>query len=83
MPFVYTHQEYADIVHVYGLCDGNATAAVLAYQARFPNCRIPSAQVFSRAYWQISRSTVFGILRTFFFNFALLLSYSQVVDIKM
>lgn len=56
MPFVYTHQEYADIVYVYGLCDGNATAAVLAYQARFPNRRIPSAQVFSRAYWQISQS---------------------------
>ncbi|KAJ4430167.1 hypothetical protein ANN_22377 [Periplaneta americana] len=45
MPFVYTHQEYADIVYVYGLCDGNATAAVLAYQARFPNRRIPSAQL--------------------------------------
>ncbi|KAJ4431286.1 hypothetical protein ANN_19883 [Periplaneta americana] len=44
MPFVYTHQEYADIVYVYGVCDGNATAAVLAYQARFPNRRIPSAQ---------------------------------------
>ncbi|KAJ4430047.1 hypothetical protein ANN_22255 [Periplaneta americana] len=52
MPFVYTHQEYADIVYVYGLCDGNATA----YQARFPNRRISSAQVFSRAYWQISQS---------------------------
>ncbi|KAJ4448759.1 hypothetical protein ANN_00150 [Periplaneta americana] len=39
-------REYADIVHVYGLCDGNATAAVLAYQARFPNRRIPSAQSY-------------------------------------
>ncbi|KAJ4430537.1 hypothetical protein ANN_19125 [Periplaneta americana] len=48
--------EYAHIVYVYGLCDGNATAAVLAYQARFPNRRIPSAQLFSRAYWQISHS---------------------------
>ncbi|KAJ4451172.1 hypothetical protein ANN_02614 [Periplaneta americana] len=38
------NKEYADIVYVYGLCDGNATAAVLAYQARFPNRRIPSAQ---------------------------------------
>ncbi|KAJ4433116.1 hypothetical protein ANN_15373 [Periplaneta americana] len=38
--------EYADIVYVYGLCDGNATAAVLAYQARFPNRRIPSAQSY-------------------------------------
>ncbi|KAJ4444005.1 hypothetical protein ANN_05794 [Periplaneta americana] len=45
MPFVYTHQEYGDIVYVYGLCAGNATAAVLAYQARFPNRRIPSAQI--------------------------------------
>ncbi|KAJ4434849.1 hypothetical protein ANN_23420 [Periplaneta americana] len=49
-------EEYVDIVYVYGLCDGNATAAVLAYQARFPNRRISSAQVFSRAYWQISQS---------------------------
>ncbi|KAJ4428062.1 hypothetical protein ANN_24076 [Periplaneta americana] len=46
MPFVYTHQEYDDIVFVYGLCDGNATAAVLAYQAWFPNRGIPSAQIF-------------------------------------
>ncbi|KAJ4427846.1 hypothetical protein ANN_25625 [Periplaneta americana] len=45
MPFVYTHQEYADIVYVYGLCDGNATAAVLAYQERFPNRGISIAQM--------------------------------------
>ncbi|KAJ4439478.1 hypothetical protein ANN_07602 [Periplaneta americana] len=38
--------EYATIVYVYGLCDGNATAAVLAYQALFPNRRIPSAQIY-------------------------------------
>ncbi|KAJ4441074.1 hypothetical protein ANN_10924 [Periplaneta americana] len=53
MPFVYTHQEYGDIVYVYGLCDGNATAAVLAYQARFPNRRIPSAQDCETGSWSL------------------------------
>ncbi|KAJ4427468.1 hypothetical protein ANN_25116 [Periplaneta americana] len=48
--------EYADIVYVYGLCDGNATAAVLAYQARFPNRRIPSAQVKPGIGWRIGQS---------------------------
>jgi len=33
---------------VYGFCDGHACAAVLEYQRRFPDRRIPSRSVFRR-----------------------------------
>jgi len=35
---------------VYGFCDGNARAAVEEYQRRFPDRRIPSRSVFTRAH---------------------------------
>jgi len=28
MPHIFTNAEYADMVYVYGFCDGSATAAV-------------------------------------------------------
>jgi len=40
--------EYCDLHLVYGLCDGNARAAVQEYHRRFPDRRIPSRIVFMR-----------------------------------
>jgi len=48
MPFVFSHVEYCDMHFVYGLCDGNAHAAVEEYQRGFPDRRIPSRSVFTR-----------------------------------
>jgi hypothetical protein len=42
MPYKFSTEEYADIVFVYGVCDGNATAAATEYHRRYPNRRIPS-----------------------------------------
>lgn len=46
MPAVFTHTEYADIVFIYGYCNGSALAAVAEYRRRFPNRRIPTKDVF-------------------------------------
>jgi len=50
MPFTFSVAEYADMVYVYGFCDGNSVHAVAEYQQRFPNRRIPTRRVFSRVY---------------------------------
>jgi len=53
MPFVFSHVEYCDMHFVYGICDGNASAAVDEYQRRFSDRRIPSRGVFSRIHQTI------------------------------
>ena len=40
MPFTFSVAEYADMIYVYGFCDGNSVQAVAEYQQRFPNRRI-------------------------------------------
>jgi len=37
MPFTFSVAEYADMIYVYGFCDGNSVHAVAEYQQRFPN----------------------------------------------
>lgn len=54
MPNLFTNAEYADIIYVYGFCNGNARAAVGEYQRRFPGRRVPSRHTFSRVF-QFSR----------------------------
>lgn len=49
----YTHEEYADIIFIYGFCNGNALAACREYQRRFPNRRHPSPKVFTRSYLRL------------------------------
>jgi hypothetical protein len=56
MPFVFSHVEYWDMHFVYGICDGNAHAAVEEYQRRFPDQRIPSRGVFAHIH-QTMRET--------------------------
>jgi len=50
MPFTFSDAEYADMIYVYGFCDGNSVQAVAEYQQRFPNRRIPTLRVFTRVY---------------------------------
>lgn len=50
MPHVYTHGEYADMIFVYGFCDGNALGACREYRRRFPGRRVPDSRVFTCAY---------------------------------
>jgi hypothetical protein len=50
MPHIFTNVEYADMLYVYGFCDGSATAAVEEYRRRFPTRRIPDRRVFSKVF---------------------------------
>ena len=50
MSFTFSLAEYADMLYVYGLCDGNSVLAVAEYQQRFPNRRIPTRTVFTPVY---------------------------------
>ena len=45
MPRTFTHEEYADMVYVYGYCNGNANAAVDEYRRRYPLQRTPNRAV--------------------------------------
>lgn len=47
MPLLFTTEEYADMVFILGVCDGNATAAAAEYQRRFPNRRVPNPKTIS------------------------------------
>ncbi|EFN87262.1 hypothetical protein EAI_02703, partial [Harpegnathos saltator] len=46
----FSNVEYADMVYVYGYCDGGAPAAVEEYYRRFPMRRIPGQRVFSNVF---------------------------------
>lgn len=50
MPHTYSNLEYANMVFVYGFCNGSATAAVEEYRRRFPHQRTPDKNVFIRIY---------------------------------
>ena len=53
MPHVFTNGEYADMVFVYGFCNGNAAAAAREYGRRFPNRRLPDSKVFGRVFTRL------------------------------
>ncbi|KAJ4447086.1 hypothetical protein ANN_09075 [Periplaneta americana] len=55
-----SYTEYADIVYVYGLCDGSSLRAVAEYERRFPNRRVPYRRVFTvyEDYASISHKSV-------------------------
>jgi len=50
MPHIFTNAEYADMMYVYGFCDGSATAAVEEYRRRFPTRRILEPIVLYKAF---------------------------------
>jgi hypothetical protein len=43
-------QQHADMLYVYGFCDGSATATVEEYRRRFPILIIPDRRVFSKLF---------------------------------
>lgn len=53
MPSHFSNEEYADIIYVYGFCDGNARAAVREYERRFPNRRVPNHQTFTSVFQHV------------------------------
>ena len=46
----FTHEEYADMVYVYGYCNGNANAAVDEYRRTYPLRRTPNRAVFTNVF---------------------------------
>lgn len=56
MPFQFSNEEYADIIFIYGYCNGNSLAAKREYEERFPNRRIPNPKTFASVF-QCLRST--------------------------
>lgn len=49
----FSNHEYADIIFMYGLADGDATRARNLYQERFPSRRLPNAQVFRNTFTKL------------------------------
>jgi hypothetical protein len=47
---------YADMVFVYGFCNGNALAACREYSLRFPNRTVPHSRVSASAYNKLSET---------------------------
>lgn len=50
----FSNAEFADIIFVYGFCDGNGRAAKREYERRYPGRRVPSGSTFGRVF-QYSR----------------------------
>jgi hypothetical protein len=50
MPHIFTNAKHADMLYVYGFCDGSATAAAEEYRRRFPTHRMPNCRVFSKLF---------------------------------
>jgi len=50
MPFKFSFEEYADMIYVYGFCDGNSVFASAENQQRCPNRRLPNRRVFTGVY---------------------------------
>jgi len=50
MPHTFTHEEYADMVYVYGYCNDSANAAVDKYRRRYPLRRTPNRAVFTSVF---------------------------------
>jgi len=62
MPFTFSVAEYADMIYVYGFCDGNSVHAIAEYQRCFPNSRIPTRRVFTRVYQTLpDTGTLLGV----------------------
>ncbi|KYQ49510.1 hypothetical protein ALC60_11439 [Trachymyrmex zeteki] len=61
MPRTYSNSEYADMVFVYGFCNGNALKAVREYARRFPNRRVPNRRVFMLTFNRLRETGTFSI----------------------
>lgn len=63
MPATFSHREYADIVFIYGYCNGSANRAVAEYQRRFPNRRVPDRNVFQTVFNNACETGMFPSVR--------------------
>lgn len=61
MPHTYSNVEYADMIYVYGFCDGNASKAKREYARRFPNRRMPDRRVFSLTFNRLRQTDSFSL----------------------
>lgn len=59
----FTNAEYADIVYVYGFCDGNARQAVREYRRRFPDRETPHRGVFTSTFRRLRETGSFSCNR--------------------
>jgi hypothetical protein len=50
VPHIFTNAECADMLYVYGICDGSATAAIEECSQPFPMHKIPDCRVLSRVF---------------------------------
>jgi len=53
-PQTFTHEEYADMVYVYGYCNGSANATVDEYRRRYLLHRTPNRAVFTNVFRALS-----------------------------
>jgi len=60
MPHTFTHREYADMIFVYGFCNGSAMRAVDEYRQRFPNRRVPNRKVFQKLFAKVQETGMFS-----------------------
>lgn len=63
MPHTFTHREYADMIFVYGFCNGSALRAVDEYRRRFPNRRVPNRKVFQKFFANAQETGMFPSVR--------------------
>lgn len=59
MPKTYSHREYADMIFIYGFCNGSAIQAVNEYQRRFPNRVLPNRKVFQKVFLKAQETGMF------------------------
>lgn len=59
----FTIAELADIVYVYGFCDGNARQAVREYRRRFPGRETPHRSVFISTFRRLRETGSFSLKR--------------------
>jgi len=60
----YTNIEYADMMYIYGFCDGNSRAAVNEYRQRYPTRKIPHSALFSKIFHTLRESGTFVSVHT-------------------
>jgi len=50
MPHIFTHVENANMVSIYGFCNGNALAACREYSLQFPNVTVQDSRMSASVY---------------------------------
>lgn len=60
MPQVFTFEEYADMLCVYGFTNGNGNAAVREYTRRYPDRVTPNRRTFESVYRRLRETGTVG-----------------------